>query len=106
MLTLRIHLDSVSEENGPLRVIAGSHRSEEGAPEDERAMQAILCQRGDVLAMRPLLTHSSGNSAPGTLRHRRVLHLEFAASCDLPDGYQWHEFHRPARNAVCQPMAV
>ena len=97
MLTLRIHLDPVTDENGPLRVIAGSHRSDEAATEDGGAMQAVVCQRGDVLAIRPLVSHASGNSSPGTTRHRRILHLEFAAHRELPDGYQWHEFHRPAR---------
>ena len=42
--------------------------------------------------MRPLVEHSSGKSHPDTTRHRRVLHLEFAASAELPDGYAWHDF--------------
>lgn len=46
----------------------------------------------DVLAMRPLISHSSGASKSGTHRHRRILHLEFAASPHLPDGMQWHDF--------------
>lgn len=29
-------------------------------------------------------------------RHRRILHLEFAAAGDLPDGYGWHDFIAPA----------
>ena len=106
MLTLRIHLDPVTPENGPLRVIAGSHRDDEASNEEDGAMQAILCQRGDVLAMRPLLSHSSGNSAPGTTRHRRVLHLEFAANRRLPDGYAWHEFHQPTRDLICRSVAL
>jgi hypothetical protein len=106
MLTLRIHLDPVTPENGPLRVITGSHRHDEAANDDDGAMQAILCQRGDVLAMRPLLSHASGNSVPGTTRHRRVLHLEFAADRHLPDGYAWHEFHQPARDLICRPIAT
>jgi hypothetical protein len=106
MLTLRIHLDPVSDENGPLRVIAGSHRGDDAAPEDDGPMQAIHCQRGDVLAMRPLVSHASGNSWPGTTRHRRVLHLEFARDRELPDGYQWHEFHRPTQEVLCRPLML
>ncbi len=45
-------------------------------------------ERGDVIIMRPLILHSSSMSdAP---EHRRVLHLESAAS-DLPDGMDWAE---------------
>ncbi|MEZ6118864.1 MAG: phytanoyl-CoA dioxygenase family protein [Pirellulaceae bacterium] len=94
MLTLRIHLDSVDKENGPLEVIAGSHKTSKLRLTGEEVRDKIFADRGDVLAMRPLLTHGSGASAPGTLRHRRILHLEFAADRSLPDGYQWHHFIR------------
>jgi len=92
MLTLRIHLDDVTDENGPLQVVPGSQRSksDEGAGLD--AVVAIQATAGDVLAMRPLISHSSGASHPGTTRHRRILHLEFAADEQLPDGYRWHDF--------------
>ena len=99
MLTLRIHLDDVTDENGPLKVIAGSHRdgkkeheTGQGAAAQSPATHTILTNRGDVLAMRPLLTHASGLSAAETRRHRRILHLEFAAEPNLPDGYHWHTF--------------
>ncbi|MBI1917272.1 MAG: phytanoyl-CoA dioxygenase, partial [Planctomycetes bacterium] len=55
---------------------------------------AVLTGRGAALLMRPLLAHSSGRSHPDTAQHRRVLHLEFAASTELPDGYAWHTFLR------------
>ena len=91
MLTARLHLDDVTPENGPLRVIAGSHRHGKqlhlAGPEVE-----ILARAGDVLLMRPLLAHASGNSHPGTTRHRRILHLEFASDPTLPDGFAWDEF--------------
>jgi hypothetical protein len=45
-----------------------------------------------VLLIRPLVAHCSGKSHPDTRRHRRILHLEFAASPHLPDGYAWHDF--------------
>jgi ectoine hydroxylase-related dioxygenase (phytanoyl-CoA dioxygenase family) len=90
MLTLRIHLDEVTDENGPLKVIPGTHRQPD--PGKDTAPVSIHAAIGDVLAMRPLLSHSSGASLPGTTRHRRILHLEFAADRILPDGYQWRHF--------------
>ena len=95
MLTARLHLDDVTEENGPLKVIPGSHRAGKELPEGDVPPQSILATRGDVLLMRPLLAHCSGHAQPDTRRHRRVLHLEFAASAELPDGYAWHEFFTP-----------
>jgi hypothetical protein len=91
MLTARLHLDEVTEENGPLRVLPGSHRGGKDAGASGNEVR-ILCGRGDVLLMRPLLSHCSGHSAAGTTRHRRVLHLEFSGVRDLPDGYAWHTF--------------
>jgi ectoine hydroxylase-related dioxygenase (phytanoyl-CoA dioxygenase family) len=89
MLALRIHLDDIIEENGPLKVIPGSHRGVE-----TRAQQTLLAAAGDVLAMRPLVSHCSNRSHPDTKRHRRILHLEFAGTEVLPDGYAWHDFWR------------
>lgn len=92
MLTLRIHLDDVTGENGPLRVIPGSHESSASEGQGVASAVDIHAEAGDVLAMRPLISHSSGSSEPGTKRHRRILHLEFAAARELPDGAQWHDF--------------
>jgi ectoine hydroxylase-related dioxygenase (phytanoyl-CoA dioxygenase family) len=88
----RIHLDDVTMENGPLKVIPGSHRTGKALTLDLAPPVHILSNRGDVLLMRPLLTHCSGKSHPDTARHRRILHLEFTASEDLPYGYRWHDF--------------
>jgi len=92
MVTARIHLDDVTDGNGPLKVIPGSHQTGMVLQLDDVPPETIRVNRGDVLLMRPLLAHSSGRSHPETKRHRRILHLEFAASADLPDGYNWHEF--------------
>jgi hypothetical protein len=92
MLTARIHLDDVTEENGPLKVIPGSHRSGKALLLETAPPRSILARRGDVLLMRPLLAHCSNRSRPGTDRHRRILHLEFAAAPALPDGFAWHTF--------------
>ncbi len=95
MLTLRIHLDDVTDENGPLRVIPRSHTASDSDGLGIDHAVTIYAKAGDVLAMRPLISHASGNSAEGTTRHRRILHLEFAATESLPDGYQWHDFIKP-----------
>lgn len=94
MLTMRVHLDEVTDENGPLRVIPESHRSKACEGLGIERAETIHALAGDTLAMRPLISHSSGASIPGTTRHRRILHLEFAADPTLPDGYRWHDFIR------------
>jgi hypothetical protein len=59
---------------------------------DEASAQKVLCRKGDVLLIRPLVAHNSLGSQPGNQNHRRILHLEFAACKELPDGYEWHDF--------------
>ncbi|MEM8782076.1 MAG: phytanoyl-CoA dioxygenase family protein [Planctomycetota bacterium] len=94
MLTLRLHLDDCGEENGPLRVIPGSHalgRLEDHKIENARRQTepvSVLAAAGDALLMRPLTLHASSQSdRPG---HRRVLHVEFAHK-QLPEPLRWHE---------------
>ena len=55
MATARIHLDDVTEENGPLKVIPGSHLTGKALPLADLPPRAILVHGGDVLVMRPLL---------------------------------------------------
>lgn len=92
MLTLRLHLDDVDQENGALEVIPGSHQWTGCMAEGIESKVRIDAHAGDVLAMRPLIQHSSAASDPQTRRHRRIVHLEFAADPQLPSGYQWHRF--------------
>lgn len=92
MLTLRIHLDEATVANGPLQVVPGSHVSLDSCGVGTDRAVTILAAAGDVLAMRPLLSHCSGSSHVGTILHRRILHLEFAASRELSDGFAWHDF--------------
>lgn len=92
MLTLRIHLDANTAENGPLEVLPGGHLTGKVLRIDEFRPVRILSDAGDVLAMRPLLPHASGSSSPGTTQNRRILHLEFAADQTLPGGAVWHDF--------------
>ena len=92
MLTARIHLDAITDANGPMTVIPGSHLTGKAMDIDEASARKIVSRRGDVLLIRPLVAHNSLGSQPGNQNHRRILHLEFAARRDLPDGYQWHDF--------------
>ncbi len=93
MLTLRIHLDDVTLDNGPLRVLPGSHKADTSRDEDRDT--TILGRAGDILAMRPLLYHCSSSSSFANHLHRRIIHLEFAGCRDLPDGYAWRHFVCP-----------
>jgi hypothetical protein len=100
MLTLRLHLDDVDEDNGPLIVIPRSHRTGKEASTDE-TIEKILANCGDVLAIRPLVAHSSPVPSTGTTRRRRVLHFEFAADRELDDGYAWRMFLREGGQGTC-----
>ncbi len=83
MLAIRLHLDDCGPDNGPLRVVSGSHRTTDEITEP---VTELTAKRGEVLVMRPLLLHSSGRAtAPN---HRRVIHLEYAA-VDLPSPLQY-----------------
>lgn len=89
MLTLRVHLDPITSENGPLIVKPKSHRIDETDFEKDRM---VTSNAGDVFVMRPLLFHSSPSSKSGTTAHRRIIHLEFAAEEKLWDGFRWRTF--------------
>ena len=92
MIALRLHLDPCGPEDGPLRVVPGSHRlgriDAEGLPAARRGAAEVAClvDRGGVLAMRPLLLHASSRST-GAGR-RRVLHFLFGPR-ELPCGLRW-----------------
>lgn len=92
MLTLRIHLDDVTSENGPLEVLPGSHLTGKELQIEQFQPETILLNKGDVLVMRPLLAHASGASSTGTQKHRRVIHLEFTGFQELPGGVNWHRY--------------
>lgn len=94
MVTMRVHLDECDEDNGPLRVMPGSHLQGRLSDEEIDAWKTqsseVVCQvpRGGAVMMRPLLLHAS--SPAKKPRHRRVIHIEYA-STPLPNGLQWHE---------------
>lgn len=110
MLTVRIHLDPCGEENGALRVVAGTHRLGK-IPEVEASRigkdgPVTTCGvgAGGALLMRPLLLHASSASvSPG---HRRVIHLDFASE-PLSGGLKWaaQKSFDEADRAITAPAA-
>lgn len=92
ILILRVHLDDCQQENGPLRVLPGSHLQGELSADavkqwiTTKEAQVCLASQGSILAMRPLVLHSSSPAANPS--HRRVVHLEFAKNC-LPAPLHW-----------------
>jgi ectoine hydroxylase-related dioxygenase (phytanoyl-CoA dioxygenase family) len=90
IVALRVHLDDSTLENGPLRVIPGSHELGVLSDADIHALvarerpQECIVGRGGIVVMRPLLVHASSKSAiPAS---RRVLHLEYASTMSFqPD---------------------
>ena len=90
VLALRLHLDDSTQENGPLRVLAGTHRA--GVLSDDEVERTAnrgtpcecLVACGGVLAMRPLLIHASSKAR--SPMPRRVLHIEYAATSAVDEG--------------------
>jgi Phytanoyl-CoA dioxygenase (PhyH) len=93
LVAVRIHIDRCSEDDGPLRVIAGTHqRGRIGAADiaairQEHSETICTGDRGSAIVMRPLLLHAS-SKIRGTKR-RRVLHFLFGPH-ELPYGLRWH----------------
>jgi ectoine hydroxylase-related dioxygenase (phytanoyl-CoA dioxygenase family) len=90
VIALRVHLDASIADNGPLRVVPGSHLA--GVLSDQAVMEFVSTNdhveccipQGGVLAMRPLIIHSSSKAR--SVQPRRVLHIEYADSLELADG--------------------
>jgi ectoine hydroxylase-related dioxygenase (phytanoyl-CoA dioxygenase family) len=93
MLVIRLHLDESHENNGPLRVVPGSHKvgclsMKEIASCRERPSVICTVPRGGAILMRPLLVHASSSCSKP--EPRRVIHLEFAAE-NLPGDLEWRD---------------
>ena len=92
MISLRIHVDDCGIKNGAIKFIVGSHAQgvldADHISSARQSGQVFVCaaQKGDIIAMRPLILHASSLSA--TPLHRRVLHIEYAG-CSLPAGLEW-----------------
>jgi ectoine hydroxylase-related dioxygenase (phytanoyl-CoA dioxygenase family) len=92
VVALRLHLDDSTPENGPLRVLPGTHTmgilGDETIHDLSTRTTGIDClvPRGGILVMRPLIVHASSKSRVKI--RRRVLHVEYAASASFADGLE------------------
>ena len=90
VLALRLHLDDSVVENGPLRVLPGTHTlgvlTDASLHNLSTQIAAVDClvPRGGILAMRPLVVHASSKSQSSA--PRRVLHFEYVTSLVIHDG--------------------
>lgn len=87
ILALRMHLDDSTEENGPLRVLPGTHTrgvlTDMELQDLDSRINSIDCtvSKGGVVAMRPLIAHASSKSQ--SAHPRRVLHIEYNACSEF-----------------------
>ncbi|SHH00180.1 phytanoyl-CoA dioxygenase family protein [Massilia sp. CF038] len=92
MVAVRVHLDDCAEQDGPLRVVPGSHlgglmgSADAIAAREARGEVSCTAKAGDVLVLRPLLLHASSKGSGNS--RRRVLHFVFGPPA-LPHGLQW-----------------
>jgi ectoine hydroxylase-related dioxygenase (phytanoyl-CoA dioxygenase family) len=93
VLAIRVYLDDSTEENGPLKVLPGTHvmgvLTDDAIHDLAIARSAVECHlpAGGVLLMRPLLIHAS-SKANTSARSRRVLHIEYSARTCFPGGIE------------------
>lgn len=93
LVAMRIHLDDCDDDNGPLRLLSGSHLfgrlklTDIASHLGNYPEKTVIGRRGSALMMRPLLIHASSKATARA--RRRVLHLEFA-NFELPAGLDWH----------------
>ncbi|MDC8004851.1 phytanoyl-CoA dioxygenase family protein [Aureisphaera galaxeae] len=91
-ITLRIHLDDTTEENGALKVIPKSHgqgiqRNDHlGITQENEVTCAV--PKGGIMLMSPLTLHASHRTTNG--KRRRVIHLEFCPQT-LQTPLEWLE---------------
>lgn len=89
-LTVRVHLDDVTKDNGALRVVPESHKKGIQRVVGVDTNIEVLCEvnSGGVLLMSPLTFHASNKS--DSQSRRRIIHLEFCKE-ELTGGVQWLE---------------
>ena len=92
-ITVRIHLDDTTNENGALKVIPESHKkgiirydSENWILKNENVCEV---EKGGIMLMKPLLLHASNKTT--NKKRRRVIHLEFNNTL-LQKPLKWLEF--------------
>ncbi len=92
MVTLRLHLDDCDADNGPLKVLPGTHKlGRIAAPKIQELrgtipMKVCVVEKGSALAMKPL--YCTRRPQPRS-RHRRVVYIEFAPGLPLPAPLRW-----------------
>lgn len=92
VLALRVHLDESYADNGPLKVLPGTHvkgvLTDDDIEQLAGAIQPVDClvPKGGVLAMRPLIVHASSKSHSEV--PRRVVHIEYSACRTLASGLE------------------
>jgi Phytanoyl-CoA dioxygenase (PhyH) len=92
MVTLRLHLDPVDDENAPLLVAVGSHQHGKIAEHQIEAIvegaEIVSChaRRGDIWVYATPILHASAASRSSA--RRRVLQVDYSAD-DLPSGLEW-----------------
>ena len=92
MITVRVHLDKVTLDNGALKIVWGSHdrgRIAEGDIEelvDGGEVELCLAERGDLWVYRTAILHAS--DAVRTPARRRVLQVDYSADV-LPSPLEW-----------------
>ena len=83
IVAIRVHLDDSTTDNGPLRVLPGTHNR--GLLTDDEIHQLSLeiepdechIELGGLVLMCPLIVHASSKAK--SHQSRRVLHIEYAA---------------------------
>jgi ectoine hydroxylase-related dioxygenase (phytanoyl-CoA dioxygenase family) len=93
ILTIRIHLDDCTKDNGALRVVPKSHHKimDFRTLNNDFFDNEIICAipKGGVLLMKPLIWHSSRRTE--NQQKRRVIHIELS-NLALPEPLIWAEF--------------
>lgn len=92
-VTLRIHLDDTTRENGALKVIPKSHLNAVIRKDSKywNTENGIICNvnKGGIMLMKPLILHASDRTTNG--KRRRVIHLEFNKH-KLQQPLKWLEY--------------
>jgi ectoine hydroxylase-related dioxygenase (phytanoyl-CoA dioxygenase family) len=92
VLALRVHLDDSTDNNGPLRVLPGTHTmgvlTDDAVGRLATEINAVDClvTAGGVVAMQPLIVHASSKSL--IEMPRRVLHIEYAKRMAIADSLE------------------
>ncbi len=92
MVFVRVHLNASTKENGCMEIALGSHKFGKIPPnaieKSIRSSQTELClaQKGDVLVLKALTLHRSGQSSLDDMRS--VLRVDYSSQ-ELPTPLQW-----------------